>query len=105
MQTSRLSFKYFNSFQTKFKTPTKKNIRSFHQKRLLLNNKDTRVMTKTIYIQEYQKTPFISDNTLPDETLSTVVNPKADTVTTSTSAIDVVVHTKFSTLCSQIIPF
>ena len=45
------------------------------------------------------------DNTLNDETFSTLTKPKSTPTSESTSAIDVQTDSKPTTHCSQIIPF
>ena len=54
------SFKSITPFQTKFKTPLKKNNKTLHQQSLLLNDMTLQAMTKIIYIPEFQNLTLLS---------------------------------------------
>ena len=99
------SFKSITPFQTKFKPPIKKNNKSLHQQSLLLNDTD---ITSDDDDHIYTRIPkhdssFNDDNTLHDETFSTLKPSKS--IQNPISAIDVQTNSQSITLCSQIIPF
>ena len=100
------SFKSITPFQTKFKPHIKKNNKSLHQQSLLLNDTD---ITSDDDDHIYTRIPkhdssFTVDNTLHDETFSTI--KKSKPIQTHIAAIDVQTNNSQSiTHCSQIIPF
>ena len=78
------SFKSVSPFQTRFKTPVKKNNKTLHQQSVLLND---------------------TDNTSDEDTYSTINKSKSTTIQESTSAINVQTNSQPITHCSQIILF
>ena len=100
------SFESVTPFQTKFKTPIKKNSKTLNQQSLLLN--DTDVISDDedhIYTRiPKSETPFSTDLTLQDE-YSTHKKSTPKTPPQITSAINVQTHSPSLTHCSQIIPF
>ena len=52
--------KKFLPFQTKFKTPIKKNNKTLHQQSLLLNDTDVTSDDEIIYIPEFQNLTLLS---------------------------------------------
>ena len=101
-----LSLKSVTPFQTKFKTPIKKNNKTLHQQSLLLNDTDiTRDDEDHIYtrIPKYD-TSSSTDTTLQDN-YSTLKKSPPKTPQQSTSAINVQTNSPSLTHCSQIIPF
>ena len=101
------SFKSVTSFQTKFKTPIKKNNRTLHQQSLLLNDTDiTSDDEDHIYtIIPKSDSSFLSDTTLQPETYPTINKTPSNTSQTCVSAINVQTDSPSLTHCSQIIPF
>ena len=100
------SFKSVTQFQTKFKTPVKKNNKSLHQQSLLLNGtKNTSDDEEHIYtrIPKYDSS-FTTDETVHEKTYSIINKSKSTTIQESTSAIDVQTKSQPATHCSQIIP-
>ena len=90
------SFKSVTPFQTKFKTPIKKNNKSLHQQSLLLNDTDiTSDYEEHLYSRIPKQNSIITtdttlqDTTLKEETFSTVTKPKSTTSQELHSAIDV----------------
>ena len=73
------SFKSVTQFQTKFKTPLKKNNKTLHQQYRLLNDTDiTSDDEEHIYTRiPKQDLSFTTDNSLTTETFSTIKNPKS----------------------------
>ena len=100
------SFKSVTPFQTKFKTPIKKNNKTLHQPSLLLN--DTDVISDDedhIYTRiPKSETPFSTDTTLQDN-YSTLQKSTPKTPQQITSAINVQTNPPSLTQCSQIITF
>ena len=101
------SFKSRTPFQTKFKTPIKKNNKTLHRQSLLLNDTD---VTSDDEDHMYTRIPkpdssFLHDTTLQPENYSTLnkLNPK-DTQK-SVSAINVQSNLPSLTHSPQIIPF
>ena len=100
------SFKSITSFQTKFKTPTKKNNKTLHQQSLLLNDTD---VTSDDEDHIYTRIPesdssFLQDTTLQTENYSTLKQPTHNTSQKSVSAINVQPNLPSLTHCQQIIP-
>ena len=101
------SFKSITPFQTKFKTPTKKNNKTLHQQSLLLNDTD---VTSDDEDHIYTRIPksnssFLQDTTLQTENYSTLKQPTHNTSQKSISAINVQPNLPSLTHCQQIIPF
>ena len=101
------SFKYVTPFQTKFKTPVKKNSKYLHQQSLLLNDTDIKSDEEDhIHTRIPKHDPsFTTDKTLHEETYSTKNKSKSTTSQESTSATNVQTNSQPATPCSQIIPF
>ena len=100
------SFKSITPFQTKFKTPIRKNNKSLHQQSLLLN--DTNITSDDedhIYtrIPKYDSS-FSTDTTL-QENYSTLQQWPSTTPQESASAINVQTNSSSITHCSQNVPF
>ena len=100
------SFICVTPFQTKFKTPIKKNNKTLHQQSLLLNDTD---ITSDDEDHIYTRIPkydfsFSTDTTL-QENYSTLKKSPSNTPQESTSAINVQTNSPSLTPCSQIIPF
>ena len=100
------SFISVTPFQTKFKTPIKKNNKTLHQQSLLLNDTD---ITSDDEDHIYTRIPkydfsFSTDTTL-QENYSTLKKSPSNTPQESTSAINVQTNSPSLTPCSQIIPF
>ena len=101
------SFKSITLFQTKFKTPTKKNNKTLHQQSLLLNDTD---VTSDDDDHIYTRIPksdssFLQDTTLETENYSTLNQSTHTTSQKSVSAINVQPNLPSLTHCQQIIPF
>ena len=101
------SFKSITPFQTKFKTPIKKNNKTLHQQSLLLNDTD---VTSDDENHIYTRIPksdssFLQDTTLQTENYSTLKQPTHTTSQKSVSAIIVQPNLPSLTHCQQIIPF
>ena len=101
------SFKSLTPFQTKFKTPIKKNNKTLHQQSLLLNDTD---ITSDDEDHIYTRIPksdssFLQDTSLQTENYSTLNNSKSNTPLKSVSAINVQTNLPSLTHCPQIIPF
>ena len=101
------SFKSITPFQTKFKTPTKKNNKTLHQQSLLLNDTD---VTSDDEDHIYTRIPksnssFLQDTTLQTENYSTLKQPTHNTSQKSVSAINVQPSLPSLTHCQQIVPF
>ena len=101
------SFKSITPFQTKFKTPTKKNNKTLHQQSLLLNDTD---VTSDDEDHIYTRIPksdssFLQDTTLQTENYSTRKQPTHTTSQKSISAINVQPNLPSLTHCQQIILF
>ena len=101
------SFKSITPFQTKFKTPIKKNNETLRQQSLLLNDTDV-----TSYDEDhiYTRIPksdssFLRDTTLQTENYSTLNQLRHTTSQKSASAINVQPNLPSLTHCQQIIPF
>ena len=101
-----LSFKSVTHFQTKFKTPIKKNNKTLHQQFLLLNDTDiTSDDEDHIYTRIPKNgSPFSTDTTL-QENYSTLKKSLSNTPPESTSAISVQTNSPSLTHCSQVLPF
>ena len=85
------SFKSITPFQTKFKTPIKKNNKTLHQQSLLLNDTD---ITSDDEDHIYTRIPksdssFLYDTTLQTENYSTLNKSTPKTSQKSVSAINV----------------
>ena len=101
------SFKSITPFQTKFKTPTKKNNKTLHQQSLLLNDTD---VTSDDEDHIYARIPksnssFLQDTTLQTENYSTLKQPTHNTLQKLVSAINVQPNLPSLTHCQQIVPF
>ena len=101
------SFKSITPFQTKFKTPIKKNNKTLHQQSLLLNDTD---VTNDDEDHIYTRIPksdssFLQDTTLQTENYSTLYQLTHTTSQKSVSAINVQPNLPSLTQCQQIIPF
>ena len=92
------SFKSVTPFQTKFKTPIKKNNKTLHQQSLLLNDTDI------ISDDEDHIYTRITDITLQDN-FSTLKKPPSNTPQENTSAINVQTNSPSLTKYPQVIPF
>ena len=102
------SFKSVTPFQTKFKTPIKKNNKTLHQQSLLLNDTDiTSDDDDHIYTQiPKHDSSFSTDKTLQDtELYSTLKNPSSKILQQTTSVINVQTNSPSITHSSQVIPF
>ena len=100
------SFKSETFFQTKIKTPNKKNKKTLHQQSSLLNETDITTDDEDhIYtrIPKYDSS-FSTDTTL-QENYSTLKKSPSNTPQESTSAINVQTNSPSLTHCSQVIPF
>ena len=106
-------FKAVTPFQFKFKTPTKKHNKSFHQQSLLLNDTDvTSDDEEHIYTRIPKNNfPFSTDETLheQEETFSTIEKSTPNTIlkplSESSSDIDVQTNSNPITHSPQIKPF
>ena len=101
------SFKSVTPFQTKFKTPIKKNNKTLQQQSLLLNDSD---ITSDDEDHIYTRIPksdssFLPDTTLQTENYSTLNKSTSNTPQKSVSAINVQTNLQSFTHCPQIIPF
>ena len=101
------SFKSITPFQTKFKTPIKKNNKTLHQQSLLLNDTD---VTSDDEDHIYTRIPkfdssFLHDTTLQTENYSTLNQLTHTTSQKSVSAINVQPNLPSLTHCQQIILF
>ena len=101
------SFKSITPFQTKFKTPIKKNNKTLHQQSLLLNDID---ITSDDKDHIYTRTPesdssFLHDTTLQTENYSTLNKSTPKTSQKSVSAINVQTNLPSFTHCPQTITF
>ena len=101
------SFKSITPFQTKFKTPIKKNNKTLHQQSLLLNDTD---VTSDDEDHIYTRIPksdssFLHDTTLQTKNYSTLNQLTRNTSQKSVSAINVQSNLPSLTHCPQIIPF
>ena len=97
------SFKSVTPFQTKLKTPIKKNNKTLHQQSLLLN--DTDIISDEedhVYTRiPKTETPFSIDTTLQDN-YSTIKKSTTKTPQQITSAINVQTNSPSLTHCSQV---
>ena len=102
-----LSFKSITPFQSKFKTPTKRNNKTLHQQSLLLNDTDiTSDDEDHIYTRILKSdSSFLQDTTLQTENYSTLNQSTHTTSQKSVSAINVQPNLPSLTHCQQIIPF
>ena len=91
------SFKSITPFQTKFKTPIKRNNKTLHQQSLLLNDTDV--------TSDDEDHIYIHDTTLQTENYSTLNQLTHTTSQKSVSAIIVQPNLSSLTHCQQIIPF
>ena len=101
------SFNSINPFQTKFKTPIKKNNKTLHQQSLLLNCTD---VTSDDEDHIYTRIPksdssFLHDTTLQTENYCTLNQLTRTTSQKSVSAINVQPNLPSLTHCQQTIPF
>ena len=101
------SFKSITPFQTKFKTPIKKNNKTIRQQSLSLNDTDN---TSDDEDHIYTRIPksdssFLHDTTLQTENYSTLNKSTPKTSKKSVSAINVQTNLPSLTHCPQIIPF
>ena len=101
------SFKSITPFQTKFKTPIKKNNKTLHQQSLLLNDTD---ITSDDEDHIYTRIPksdssFLHDTTLQTENYSTLNKSTPKTSQKSVSAIKVQINLPSLTHCPHTIPF
>ena len=101
------SFKSITLFQTKFKTPIKKNNKTLHQQSLLLNDTD---ITSDDEDHIYTRIPisdssFSPDTTLQTENYSTLNKSTSNTSQKSVSAINVQTNLPSLKHCPQNIPF
>ena len=100
------SFKSVTPFQTKLKTPIKKNNKTLHQQPLLLNDTD---ITSDDEDHIYNRIPkldfFLSDTTLLPEKDSTLKKLTSNTPQEHTSAINVQTNSPSLTHRSQVIHF
>ena len=101
------SFKSITPFQTKFKTPIKKNNKTLHQQSLLLNVTD---VTSDDEDHIYTRIPksdssFLHDTTLQTENYSTLNILTRKTSQKSVPAVNVQPNLPSLTHCPQIIPF
>ena len=101
------SFQSITPFQTKFKTPIKKNNKTLHQQSLLLNDTDVTSDDEDHINTRIPKpdSSFLHDTTLQTENYSTLNKPISNTPQKSVSAINVQTNLPSLTLCPQIIPF
>ena len=100
-------FKSITPFQTKFRTPTKKNNKTLHQQSLLFNDTD---VTSDDEDHIYTRIPksnssFLQDTTLQTENYSTLKQPTHNPPQKSVSAINVQPNLPSLTHCQQIVPF
>ena len=102
-----LSFKSITPFQTKFKTPIKKNNKTLHQQSLLLIDTDvTSDDEDHIYTRiSNSDSSFLQNTTLQTENYSTLDQLTHITSQKSVSAINVQPNLPSLTHCQQIIPF
>ena len=101
------SFKSVTPFQTKFKTPIKKNNKTLHQQSFLLDDTD---ITSDDEDHIYTRIPksdssFLPDTTLQPEKYSTFKKSTSNTPQESTSAKNVQTNSPSLTHYSQTIPF
>ena len=100
------SFKPVTPFQTKFKTPIKKNNKTFHQQSPFLNDTDiTSDDEDHIYTRIPKYDSSFSTGTTLQEKYSTLTKSPSNTPQGSTSAIDVQTNSPSLKHCAQIIPF
>ena len=102
-----VSLKSITPFQTKFKTPMKKDNKTLHQQSLLLNDTDiTSNEEKHIYTRiPKSDSSFFYDTTLQTENYSTLNKSTPKTSQKSVSAMNVQTNLPSLTHCPQIIPF
>ena len=100
------AFTSITPFQTKFKSPIKKNNKTLHQQSLLLNDTDI-ISDDEDHI--YTRIPKNDSSFTPDTTLqenfSTLNKPLSNTPQETISAINVQTNSPSLTHCPQIIPF
>ena len=100
------SFKSVSPFQTKFKTPIKKNNKTLHQQSLLLNDTDvTSDDEDHIYTRIPKYDSSFSTDPILQENYSTPKNFPSNTPQETTSAKNVQTNSPSLTHCSQVIPF
>ena len=100
------SFKSVTPFETKFKTPTRKNNRTLHQQSLLLNDTDiTSDGEDHIYTRNPKYDSSFSTDTTLQENYSTLKKSPSNTPQESTSAINVQTISPSLTHSSQVILF
>ena len=100
------SFNSVTPFQTKFKTPNRKNNKTFHQQSLLLNDTDVTSDDEDHIYTRISKdgSSFSTDPTL-QESYSTLKKSASNTPQETTSAINVQTNSPSLPHCSQVIPF
>ena len=100
------SFKSITPFQTKFKTPIKKNKKTLHQQSLLLNDIDVTSDDEDLIYTRIPKSDssFLHDTTLQTENYS-LNQLTPNTAQKSVSAINVQPNLPSLTHCPQIVPF
>ena len=100
------SFISITPFQTKCKTPIKKNNKTLHQQSLLLNDTDiTSDDEDHIYTRISKHDSSFSTDTTLHKNYSTLKKPLSNTSQESTSAINVQTNSPSLTHSSQVIPF
>ena len=101
------SFKSITPFQTKFRTPIKKNNKTLHQQSHLLNDTDVTSDDKDHINTRIPKcnSSFLQDTTLQTENYSTLKQPTHNTSQKSVSAINVQSNLPSLTHCQHIVPF
>ena len=101
------SFKSITPFQTKFKTPIKKNNKTLHHQSLLLNDTDITSDDEDHIHTRIPKSDssFLQDTTLQTENYSTLNKLTPKTSQKSVSAINVQTNLPSLTQCPQIILF
>ena len=99
------SFKSVTPFQTKFKTPIKKNNKTFHQQSLLLNDTDiTSGDEDHIYTRNPKNDSSFSTDITLQENYSTLKKSPSNTPQQSTSALNVQTNSSSLTHYPQVIP-
>ena len=101
------SFKSITPFQTKFKTPIKKNNKTLHQQSLLLNDTDVTSDDEDHIFTRIPKSDssFLHDTTLQTENYSTLKQLTPNTAQKSVSALNVQPNLPSLTHSPQTIPF
>ena len=101
------SFKSVTPFQTKFKTPLKKNNKTLHQQSLLLNDTDNTSVDEDHIYRRIPKSDcsFSPNTTLQTENYSTLNKSTPNTSKKSVSAKNIQTNLPSNTHGPQIIPF